>query len=523
MNKERINNVAQHGVLPDLPSTELAPNAWTAGQNIRVSNGSIGSRLGHVEVFDPPTVAPWWCYPIRSGTAYFWAYAGSAKIYATDGNTHSNITRQDGVPADVDYSPDANHGWNGGVLAGVLVANNGVDEPQAWVSPALGTRMQDFSDATDWDATHTCKVIRPYNNYLIALDITKNTTRYPYMVKWNAPSDPGTINGSWDETDATVDAGENNLIKGGGYLIDGLSLRDSFIIYRETSTWVMNYVGGTFIFDFEELFESIGLLAPNCAVEYKGLHYIISQGDIIAHDGHTPKSIADKKVRKAFFAGIDSDNYLNCFVTLNKKQEEVLFCYPSTGSTYCDKAWVFGVTDGSWTPRDLPDVYHIQDGIVSETGSTIWSTDTENWNEDTTTWDESFYNPTEASLLMCGTGDTKLYKDGEGDSNNGTAFTSYVERTGLQIGDYQSVTHVNSIIPRIEANIGTQITVQVGGQMHPQDSITWTPAYTFTVGTSNYIPLRSSGRFTAIKFSSSASARWNLSSYDIEYDEGGIY
>jgi hypothetical protein len=59
--------------------------------------------------------------------------------------------------------------------------------------------------------------------------------------------------------------------------------------------------------------------------------------------------------------------------------------------------------------------------------------------------------------------------------------------------------------------------------MHPQDSITWTPAYTFTVGTSNYIPLRSSGRFTAVKFSSSASARWNLSSYDIEYDEGGIY
>ena len=522
MKTERITNLSQHGVLADLPTQELPPNAWTGGQNVAVNDGSVTNAPGHVEVFDPPTVAPYWCFPMQTETAYFWLYAGSAKIYATDGTTHANLTRQS-LGADDDYSMNAQHLWNGGVLSGVLIANNGVDEPQAWVTPSLSQDMQNLSDVTDWDATHTCKVMRPYNNYLIALDITKGSTRYPYKVKWNAPSDPGTINGSWDETDATVDAGENDLIKGGGFVVDGLALRDSFIIYRERSTWVMNYVGGTFVFDFEQLFESTGILAPNCAVEYKGLHYVLTQGDVIAHDGHSPKSIIDQKNRRFLFNAIDSTNYKKCFVAVNQAKEEIWICYPETGSTYVNKALVFRINDGSWMPRDLPDVSHIESGVIDETGNTTWASDTEAWSSDTTTWNQSFYNPSDIELLMCGVSDTKLYKGASGNTDNGTNKSCYIERTGLQLGAYQGVSHVHAILPKIQASNGTSISVQIGGEMQPGSGVTWSPSYTFTVGVDNIIPCNVSGRLTAVKFSSNADISWRLQSYEIKYVEGGIY
>ena len=522
MNIERIKNCGQYGVLADQPPQELPLNAWTDGANVRVNDGSITNAPGHIAVYDPPTVAPYWCYPIQVAVSYFWLYAGSTKIYATDGVIHTNITRQT-TGTDVDYSMDAQHLGNGGILSGVLIANNGEDEPQAWVGPSLGVKMQDLSVVSDWTSTHRCKVMRPFKNYLIALDVTKGSARTPYKVKWNHPSDPGTVNGSWDETDATKDAGENDLIEGGGFVIDGLPLRGNFIIYRETSTWVMRHIGGQFIFDFEELFESAGILAPNCAVEYRARHYVLTQGDVIMHDGHTPQSIIDLKNRRFLFNDIDSTNYKKCFLVLNQRKEEIWICYPSAGSTYVNKALVHRIDDGSWAPRDLPNVSHIQGGIIDETGNTTWASDTETWNVDDSGWNQSFYNPSEIELLMAGVNDTKLYKGNSTNTENGTVRTCYVERKGMQLGDYGSVTHVNAILPKIEATKGTQIQISVGGEMTPNEGISWSPEYTFTVGEDDRINCRVSGRLTAIKFQTVADVAWRLQSYDIEYSEGGRF
>lgn len=520
MNNTLISNVAQFGVVKDVPAHELPVNAWSDGKNVRSNDGSITNAPGYVQVFDPPSIAPYWCYPVQTTTTYYWVYAGSAKIYATDGSSHANITRQSGA-VDVDYSMDAQHLWNGGVLSGVLIANNGVDQPQAWVTPSLTQIIQNLSDVSDWVSTTICKVIRPFKNYLIALDINKNGTRTPYMVKWNHPSDPGTVNGSWDETDPTKDAGETDLIEGGGFVVDAMTLRDSMIIYRESSTWRMTHIGGQYVFDFEPLFQSSGILAPNCVVEYKSIHYVLTQGDVIAHDGATINSIIDGKNRRSLFNELDSTNYKKSFLALNKRKEEIWVCYPSSGSTYVNKALVYRVNDGSWTPRDMPNISHIQGGIVDETISNAWDDDTETWDVDSSTWDQALYNPSEQKLLVAGTSDTKLYDGAATNTNNGTARTCYIERTGLQLGDYSRITHVNAVWPKIEAASGTQISVYVGGQLSPSDSITWRGPYTFTVGTDKKINCRASGRLTAIKFQTSADVSWRLSSYEIEFSDGG--
>lgn len=36
-----------------------------------------------------------------------------------------------------------------------------------------------------WGATDVAAVVRPYKNFLIALNITKGAVNYPHMVKWS--------------------------------------------------------------------------------------------------------------------------------------------------------------------------------------------------------------------------------------------------------------------------------------------------------------------------------------------------
>ena len=65
-------------------------------------------------------------------------------------------------------------------------------------------------------------------------------------------------------TDATKDAGEVDLSDGGDPIVDGLQLRDSFMIYKETSIYRMDYIGGTSIFAFNKVVGTSGALNKNC-------------------------------------------------------------------------------------------------------------------------------------------------------------------------------------------------------------------------------------------------------------------
>jgi hypothetical protein len=72
-------------------------------------------------------------------------------------------------------------------------------------------------------------------------------TPYPFMVKWSNLAVPGALPSTWNEADATQDAGEFDLAEGQDPIVDGLGLKDSFIVYKESSTWALDYIGGAFV------------------------------------------------------------------------------------------------------------------------------------------------------------------------------------------------------------------------------------------------------------------------------------
>ena len=111
----------------------------------------------------------------------------------------------------------------------------------------------------------------------------------------NAPS-------SWDATDATKSAGFNDLAQMNTPIIDGATLGSNFLIYSSDQVWLMEYVGGTFIFNFRKLFSDVGVVNQNCIVEVQGRHYVFDQDDIYMTDGVSTQSICDGRVKDYIFS-----------------------------------------------------------------------------------------------------------------------------------------------------------------------------------------------------------------------------
>jgi len=89
--------------------------------------------------------------------------------------------------------------------------------------------------------------MRSHKQFLFALGLNEGGTIIPDGVRWSSPADITGIPETWDELDTTNFAGITTLGGDGGNIIDGVSLRDSFVVYRESGITVFDYVGGQFV------------------------------------------------------------------------------------------------------------------------------------------------------------------------------------------------------------------------------------------------------------------------------------
>ena len=308
------------GTNSDQSSEELGDGVWSTSSNMRFENGYAARFRGMTASFTTPLVIPYFCAPYATTTKRFIVYAGLAAIYADDGTAQTDVTgtAPTGTAADR---------WTGGALNGVMVLNNGVDKPMFWG----GDTALNFATLTNWPATYLATSIRPFKNYLIALGINKAGTKYPHMVKWSDIAVPGAIPTSWDETNAALDAGEQDLAETSDIFVDSLPLGDVLILYKERSMYSMTYVGAPYIWRFQRLPGDVGMLAPGCATATPVGHVVMAAGDVFVHAGQGPTSIANGVVRKLIFDNIDSTYYKHSFVCQNPQKNEVWICYPGAG------------------------------------------------------------------------------------------------------------------------------------------------------------------------------------------------
>lgn len=510
------------GIVRDVAPHQLPPNVWSDGQNVRFIDGHIEKIKGQTSVFGTPSGAPYWLLPVAVGSTYFWIYPSLTAVYATDGSTHSDISNGS-------YTADETYLWNGGVFAGVPILNNGQERPQMWGTQSLGSNL---SDLDNWPAAARTRVIRPFNNFLLALHVDEDGTSFnPRLMWWSTPSTtPGTVPSSWDYADPTTRAGRTEFAETGDWLIDCLPMRDFNVVYKENSVYGQQYIGGNQVFRFYKLFEMFGALSRRCMKAFYGRHIVLTDGDIVLHDGQQANSIVDRKMRRWLFSQIDTDTYFRAFVTPNYAEKEMWVCFPSNGASYPDTALVWNWNENKFAIRDLPNTAHIGYGVIDPSAtSTTFDTDSGTFDAAVGSFDEQQYNPTLRRMLAAVPGDTSLLFMDDGYQREGSNYRARVERIALPVGRMgqqgpQQDPHIrktiSAIYPELEGSGDVQF--YIGKQEFFTDEIEWDGPYTYTIGSDYKIDCRVEGRIISLRVESNNSGFWRLNSFMIDRQGEGL-
>lgn len=460
---------------------------------------------------------------------------GAAENLKNNTTTTSPVATTTGESTEGDYSTGGSDRWTGGVLSGILVLNNGSDDPQYWANAETNTRL---ANLPNWPSDTKAKIIRPFKNFLVALDVTTGGTRFPYLVKWSHSASAGAVPSSWDETDATKDAGQFDLGETKDVLVDCLPLgADLNIVYKEQTTWGMQFIGHPFIFRFYNIFGNQGLFAPQCAVEYKsGQHAALTRGDFIVHNGQTFESVIDGRNRQWLFGAIDPDNWERVFVTHNAKFSEVWICFPTLGSAFCDSALIWNYRENTWARRELPQISDMKPGIINPAVNDTWDDGpADTWDGGLNIpWDSTEADPTRFNLLMASpvAGSSKVYEVDVSDSFDGASFLSYMEREGLSVeplrrdGSITSNTEswkcLRGIRPRFRSPpTGGTVEVWIGVQEHINADVLWHGPYETDIENDYKVDFIHSARLFGVRFQSRGA--FEIDGYDLDISLTSLY
>lgn len=519
MPKVSVPNAGAIGVIRDLSVHELPLGAWTDASNVRFLDGYASQFLGHGEVYNVPLAAPQYLVPVNVAGARYWLYATAAKQYAVSNSagatTHTDITHVTARAGTVNR-------WSGFVFGGIPVLNADDGKAPMYWNQNLVSK---FVDLTAWPANTSCKVLRQYKNLMIALNVTEGGVNKPVLVMWSNLADPGALPSTWDKADATQDAGRFDIAEGQDPIVDGLGLKDSFIIYKESSTWALDYIGGAFILKSRKVSGMSGLLNMNCAVEFEAgfgaMHFAVTGSDIVILDGYNATSVLDKRARRHFFQNIDVEARSKVFCFKNPFLNEIFVAYPSIGATHCDTALVYNYVDKTVSPRTLPNVSHAAYGPVDNSLGGTFDQDDDPVDSDLTAYNGPDYTP-DTTRVMMGSADSKLYLLDASASFDGTLPTAYMERRGLSFDAPERIKLVTGIRLRVTGNVGSTITVKIGAADDPYAD----PAYTtmtHTIGETIKCDCFVSGRYIAVWIGSGTAYQWRLDSYDLFIEDGGEF
>jgi hypothetical protein len=345
----------------------------------------------------------------------------------------------------------------------------------------------------------------------------------PDTLWWSAGAAPGAIPQEWLPAPDN-DAGDMTLADSPGAIVDGLSLRDTLIVYKQFSSYVLTYVAGQYVYTQRKLFLTTGLQNRNCVAELNGEHWVMTGSDVIRHDGQSFRSVVQDKIKSEIIESIDPSKTLLTCTTNRIKENQFWVCIATQGQTWLNRAYVINTITGDVGKLDMPGVAFVARGIVAATvGGNSWDSDSNSWDSDITFWDQQSYSPTEDSLLLCDPDANKLWNHGLTDTIDGQPMPAFCERLSLPINNNILRALVTRVVPRLEGEPGEVINVRVGGQAYFNQPITWSDQLPFTIGASVGVECQIEGRLISVRFEGLTNKVWKLHSYRLGVVDLGLF
>lgn len=293
-----------------------------------------------------------------------------------------------------DYDAFDDYPWYHAVISNCAVATTHYETPQVKeFESEYFTDLPGWGEQTvvDGDGNPSvrkfnwkCERVRAFNNRLFALNMRESnasgvTTHYPLRLRWSNFANENKAPTLWDDyaydrlttsdlsanivgqTEALENgyAGYIDLADSNGSLIDVLPLKDYLFVYTEFETYIGSPTNNTYQpLMFKKLFNDSGILAPECVVEVEGGHFVVTQNDVILHNGASKKSIASNRVKNMLINEVCLVNPLATRVHLHQDKKEVWVMYVGPGepkeSFACTKAAVWNYEFDTWSFRTIP-------------------------------------------------------------------------------------------------------------------------------------------------------------------------
>ena len=516
----QVATIPRFGVVPDPASESLPPEVWSQLHNI-VFRDHTQRVKGLAYTFGTPLFPPIWMQFgfDATGSVPVWMYAGTDGVGIFDGATHTDIT-----PVDWLVPTELNNPFTGGSLNNVMVLNNG---RRAWYWPGAGVMER----LPGWSDTLQASAVRPYKFHLIAMGIVDAGVLLVDQIRWSSAANPGQVPASWTPA-AANEAGSTTLSQSPGACLDGLPLRGQFMVYKSTSAYTIQYVGGSEVMFTRLLFGEVGVLSRNCIGGLSEFHLVLTDGDVILHDGQIARSLAEGRNRRTMFRQVNGDQVRRSFVAVDENAGEVWVCVPEAGAQYPSIAWIWNKRHDSWSSRSLPELSsHVAAGQVRLAAvAQSWDSDPAAWDTDPTPWDEGapridFYQLAECSPVSVG-GVGAFYAVDGGFLNLGAPIDARVTREGIDLGDSERVKTAKALWIESRGTPGSVLLVRCGATMVASGPVAYGPEIPYVIGVDRKVDCYATGRFLAFTIRSESALEvepWEIVSAGFEFDARGDY
>jgi hypothetical protein len=306
----------------------------------------------------------------------------------------------------------------------------------------------------------------------------------------------------------------------GTQIIGACKGKDYIMVFTDTATYRLDFVGPPFTFSIRKVASNAGLIGQHAAVYANGaMWWMGATGGFYVYDG-TVKAVPCLVEDFVFTNNGAGDLGLNynsgeiIFAGINELYSEVNWFYPSTNSTVIDRCVTYNFSEQVWTTSSL-------DRTTWE-GSTVYAAPF-------ATDYQASLTPTYPTVNGVSNGATILYQHETGVNQENadgteTAISSYIQSGEFEIGaegEGQYFMSVSRFIPDFKSLSGdAQVTIFVN--RYPQSTATSSPLGPFTVTSSTTkIDTRARGRLAAVKIATDGldeSWRYGTFSFDVRPD-----
>ncbi len=370
----------------------------------------------------------------------------NTKTYKETSGTYTSIQGSTDFTSTIDVVACVNHFDSTGTE--IAVISNLTDGMKKWT----GTGNIDDLDGSPPKA----KILLPFRGYLLAFYVNESGTTDPRKCRYSA-----LFNGeSWD-------AGNYFYLKqSSDPIIAAELLRDRTVIYKEKSISLLDYIGGTLVFDLiENYINGIGPASINSVAswgESGERHYILGQDTkIYLFDGIDHFHISREIDLILSTINPSYKNHISCITapTVGK----IIWAVPLGDDTSCKTLIIYDVFDKSWWIKDDEAVAITSFGKSKLESTLTWEDlPYSTWEE----WDQAQWDSREsvanAPNILTGNTDGYVRRFVDGVDDDGTDITShYLSAFDNIDGSEWTVKTVNKIYLEIKNRGSGTLTLEI--------------------------------------------------------------